>query len=151
MCRKLRCRAGSRTRAWWAAILGPTTRSHLKDVLSFVCGFILKWQMPHPFWSTSFSEPLLESVAIAKPLSLSLDSSRCSCPCLCRPSPIRVLLCSSFPFPPGSHSHLALSQHRYWSGSFNFQPEELWWAGGEAAGGSETSWAQAGTMQWACM
>lgn len=81
----------------------------------------------------------------------SLDSSRCSCPCLCRSSPIRVPLCPSFPFPPGSHSHLALSQHRYWSGSLNFQPEELWWAGGEAAGGSDTSWAQAGTMQWACM
>lgn len=92
-------------------------------VFPVICGFILKGQIPCPFWSTCLSESLLESMAIAKPLFPGV-SSRCSCPCLYRPSPIRVPLCFSFSLPPGSGTHPALSQHSYWSGRFHFQPEE---------------------------
>lgn len=151
MCRKLSCRAVSRTCIWWVAILGPATGSHLEDGPLFCMQVHIKMANSSSFAELLLFEPLWETMTIAIPLSLNSVSSRCSCLCPCMPSPIRVWLCSSFPFSPGSGFHLALSQHRYWSGSFNFQAEGLWWAGAEAAGGNGTSWAQAGSRQWACI
>lgn len=114
-----------------------TTALHMKDVPSSVCEFIQKWQIPCPFWSTCFSEPLQERVAIA---------GGHSCPYLCRPSPIK--LCSSLPFSPGSGSHLALRQGIHLTGNLNFQPGEAdEQVGGESTAGGEMLQAQAERRQ----
>lgn len=112
-----------------------------------MCGFILKGQIPCPFWSTCLSEPLLESMAIAKPFFPGV-SSRCSSTGQV-PSEFHSVFLSPYLLALVL-TWLSININTDLAG-FISSLRRLWGAGGEDAGGSETSWTQAGRRQWTCI